>query len=61
MRLAQVGPIVGMAWGRFGEASKTVHSLVEVMAKDKVKQQNLAWRRVDELEKGDYAYQVTYI
>ena len=37
MRLAQVGPILGMAWGRLGEASKTVHSTVDLMAKAKVR------------------------
>ena len=61
MRLAQVGPILGMAWGRFGEASQTVHSTLDLMAKAKVRQQNLAWGRGEELEKGDYAYQVTYL
>ena len=61
MRLAQVGPILGMAWGRMGEASKSVHTMVEVMARAKVRQQNLAWGRGEELEKGDYARQVTYI
>ena len=61
MCLAQKGPILEMAWGRFGEASNTVHSMVDVMAKDRVKQQNLVWGRGDKLEKGDYSYQVTYI
>ena len=58
LRLAQVGPIMGMAFGRMGEASKTVHEMVKVMAKAKVRQQNLAW---EELEKGDYTRQVTFI
>ena len=50
-----------MAWGRFGEASKNDLSMVDVVAKAKVKQQNLAWGWGDELEKSDYACKVTYI
>ena len=35
--------LMGVAFGRFSEASESLHNLVSVMANARVKQQELAW------------------
>ena len=60
-RLAAVGPVVGMAWGRYCEASQSVHRIVQTMAEARVKKQNLAWGRGEELEKGNLSMEISYL
>ena len=49
-RLNQISPIVGAAFGRFGEASESVHKLVDVMTTARVESQARAWRRGEDVE-----------
>ena len=56
-----MGPILGLALGRFGEASNSVHSLIDLTAKSRVKQINQARGKLEEQEKGDLAYKIGYI
>ena len=44
-RLNQIGPILGIAAGRFGELSETGHKLVHTMAESRVAKLTLAWDR----------------
>ena len=60
-RLEEVGPVYAMAWGRLGEASNSVHKLVEVIAAARVKQQNMACGRGEEREKGDRSKEVALV
>ena len=60
MRLASM-PLVGMAFGMFGEASKTIHDTIQVMAESKVAQQNRAWARGEETDKGCLSTEVAYL
>ena len=53
--------LVGVAFGRFGEASESVHNLVAVLAKARVKQQELAWGRGDAEERPHLSVETGYI
>jgi hypothetical protein len=44
-RLAAVGPILGVAAGRFGKLSVSGQALVTTIAEARVKKQELAWAR----------------
>ena len=58
--LRAVGPVYAVPWARLGEMSQSGHRLVKVIAKARVKQQNLAWGRGEELEKGDLVRETAY-
>lgn len=60
-RLAQISPIVGVAFGRFSEASESVHKLVDVMTEARVESQNRAWRRGEEVERPNESQEKAYI
>ena len=59
-RLASMS-LVGMAFGMMGEASKTVHSTIQVMAEARVAMQNRAWGRGEEEEKAYLSTEVAYL
>ena len=59
-RLASMS-LVGMAFGMMGEASKTVHSSIQVMAEARVAQQNRAWGRGEEEEKAYLSQEVAFL
>ena len=59
-RLAQL-TLTGVAFGRFGEASDTVHKLVAIMAKTRVEKQTLAWGRGEVEEKPHLSVVTGYI
>ena len=58
-RLTEVGPILGVAAGRFGELSDTGQKLV--LAEARVKKLNLARARGEEVEKGDLAQETSFM
>ena len=60
MRLASM-PLTGMAFGMFGEASKSIHDTIQVMAESRVAQQNRAWARGEESDKGCLSVEVAYL
>ena len=60
-RLHQISPILGIAFGRFGEASESVHKLVDVMVEARVENQLRAWRRGEDVEKPNEAQEKGYI
>ena len=60
-RLHQIGPILGIAAGRFGELSDTGHKLVHTMAEARVAKLSLAWDRGEDVEKSSLAYETGYI
>ena len=60
-RLALVGPIFGIAAGRFGELSDSGQALVTTMAEARVRKQELAWGRGEDEEKSSLAYETSYI
>ena len=60
-RLGLVGPILGVAAGRYGELSASGQTLVTTMAEARVKQQDLAWARGEDEDKTNLAYEVGYI
>ena len=60
-RLAQIGPILGIAAGRFGELSDSGHKLVHTLAEARVSKLNLAWDRGEDIEKSSLAYETGYI
>ena len=51
----------GMAFGMMGEASKTWHSTIQVMAEARVAMQNHAWGRGKEEEKAYLSTEVSYL
>ena len=51
----------GMAFGMMGEASKTCHSTIQVMAEARVAMQNRAWGRGEEEEKAFLSTEVSYL
>ena len=59
-RLATMA-LTGMAFGMMGEASKTVHQTIQVMAEARVAQQNRAWGRGEENEKAHMSAEVAYL
>ena len=60
-RLRQISPILGVAFGRFGEASETMHNLVETMTTARVENQARAWRRGEDVEKPNEAQEKGFI
>ena len=60
-RLNQISPIIGVAFGRFGEASESVHKLVDVMTTARVESQARAWRRGEDVEQPSESQEKTYI
>ena len=60
-RLHQISPILGVAFGRFGEASESVHKLVDTMAEARVENQLRAWRRGEDVEKPNEAQEKGFI
>ena len=60
-RLNQISPIIGVAFGRFGEASESVHKLVDVMTTARVESQARAWRRGENVEQPSESQEKTYI
>ena len=60
-RLASVGPILGVAAGRFGELSASGQTLLTTMAESRVKKQDLAWGRGEDTDKTNLAYEVGYL
>ena len=60
-RLTQIGPILGIAAGRFGELSDTGHKLIHTMAEARVNKLNLSWDRGEDVEKSSLAYETGYI
>ena len=60
-RLNQISPILGVAFGRFGEASESVHKLVDVMTTARVESQARAWRRGEDVEQPNESQEKTYI
>ena len=59
-RLATLS-LEGMAFGMFGEASKTVHETIQVMAEARVAQQSRAWGRGETEEKAIMSTEVAYL
>ena len=53
--------ILGVSFGRFGEASDTVHKLVSTMAEARCKQQELAYARGEAEEKPYLSIETGYI
>ena len=51
----------GMAFGMMGEASKTCHSTIQVMAEARVAMQKNAWGRGKEEEKAYLSTEVSYL
>ena len=60
-RLHQISPILGVAFGRFGEASESVHKLVDKMTEARVESQLRAWRRGEDVERPNEAQEKGYI
>ena len=60
-RLVTVGPIIGVAAGRYGELSASGQALVSTMAAARVKKQDLALARGEDEEKANLAYETGYI
>ena len=60
-RLSTVGPILGVAAGRYGELSLSGQKLVTILAEARVKKQDLAWARGEDEEKANLAYETGYI
>ena len=59
-RLSQLD-LVGVSFGRFGEASESVHQMIKIMAEARVKQQELAWCRGEAEEKPHLSVETGYI
>ena len=60
-RLAEVGPIMGVAAGRFGELSDSGQELISIMAEARVKKMDLALNRGEEVDKADLAQETGFI
>ena len=60
-RLALIGPILGVAAGRYGELSSSGQTLVKTMAEARVKKQDLAWARGEDADKTNLAYETGYL
>ena len=60
MQLASM-PLTGMAFGMFGKASKSIHDTIQVMAESRVAQQNRAWARGEESDRGCLSSEVAYL
>ena len=60
-RLNEIQPILACSFGRWGESLDPVHKLVGIMAKERVKNQELTYSRGEKDEKCHLAQEVTYI